>query len=395
MSAVNCAAFSPDGSRIITASDDGRLRVWDRQDGQRIDTVASMSHDASVRFAVYSPNGRYIVTTSDDGTGCIWMAETGERVHRLVGEHRAAVLCAAFSLDSRWVVTGSRDQEARIWEVETGRPIAVIRGHTAAVNSVAFSLDRRRVLTGSDDETAKLWDSRLETTGAGDSLPELREVLSLSGHSAEVVSASFSPNGQRILTAGRDARVIVWPAVYLPPSIHLSVGECQLADGPGPTLLDGKAQICAANSPTFDRGRLVVELTASSGGKGGLVVYDDASGSSPVVVLPDGQVAYRDRGTAPPLVVGQMNREDAGGRVEFLFNRETSCQVVEAILRRVACDNSSAALAADLGEVRIQLTDGLGSASQPVLLKLRPPSEASAQKELAVTQAGKHPARGS
>src|SRR6185295_17264904 len=76
-----------------------------------------------------------------------------------------------------------------------------LSGHTADINSVAFSPDGRLVVTASADGMARVWDA---ATGA--SHGELR------GHSGTVHSASFSPDGKFIVTAGNDATVRVWDA---------------------------------------------------------------------------------------------------------------------------------------------------------------------------------------
>ena len=67
--------------------------------------------------------------------------------------------------------------------------LLTLKGHTDAVWSASFSPDGSRIVTGSDDKTAKVWDAK---SGA--------EVLTLKGHTGGVNSASFSPDGSRIVT---------------------------------------------------------------------------------------------------------------------------------------------------------------------------------------------------
>ena len=68
--------------------------------------------------------------------------------------------------------------------------LLTLKGHTGLRHSASFSPDGSRIVTASWDHTAKVWDAR---TGA--------EVLTLKGHTAQVFSASFSPDGSRIVTA--------------------------------------------------------------------------------------------------------------------------------------------------------------------------------------------------
>ena len=93
-----------------------------------------------------------------------------------------------------WVLTGSSDGTTKVWETsgglaadETSRKRVALNGHTDQVESAAFSPDGQRIVTGSDDNTAKVWDA-----ASGN------EVLTLKGHSSYIFSVAFSPDGKRI-----------------------------------------------------------------------------------------------------------------------------------------------------------------------------------------------------
>jgi WD40 repeat protein len=67
---VRSAAFSPDGSRIVTASEDRTARIWDAASGKEIAVLRG--HEGAVRSAAFSPDASRIVTASGDGTARIW-----------------------------------------------------------------------------------------------------------------------------------------------------------------------------------------------------------------------------------------------------------------------------------------------------------------------------------
>jgi WD40 repeat protein len=81
--AVTSALFSPDGSRLVTASFDGTARVWDAASGDALATLSG--HKALLWSARFSPDGSRIVTASDDKTAQVWDAETGNLVATLAG----------------------------------------------------------------------------------------------------------------------------------------------------------------------------------------------------------------------------------------------------------------------------------------------------------------------
>ena len=179
---VRSAAFSPDGARVVTASDDKTARVWDAATGKTI-TVLS-GHSGRVWSAAFSPDGARVVTASEDKTARVWDAATGKELAVLSG-HGEQVVSAAFSPEGGRVVTASFDNTARVWEAATGKAIAVLEGHSGLVIGAAFSPDGARVVTASEDKTARVWDA---ATG--------KTITVLSGHGEQVVSAAFSPDGR-------------------------------------------------------------------------------------------------------------------------------------------------------------------------------------------------------
>jgi len=195
---VRAAAFSSDGSRIVTASNDKTARLWDAGTGKQIAVLRG--HDDWVSSAAFSPDGARIVTSSFDKTGRLWDTATGQEIAVLRG-HDNAVLRAVFSPDGTRVATASLDKTGRLWDAATGALIAILSGHEDGVWSAAFSPDGTRVVTASNDKTARLWDA---ATGA--------EIAVLRGHDGEVYSAAYSPDGTRVVTASLDKTAGLWNA---------------------------------------------------------------------------------------------------------------------------------------------------------------------------------------
>jgi len=115
-------------------------------------------HEDTVFSAAFSPDESRIITASGDRTARIWDAGTAKEIAVLRG-HNNWVDSAAFSRDGSRIVTASRDKTARIWDVGTAKEIAVLRGHDDYVYSAAFGLDESRIVTGSADKTARTWDA--------------------------------------------------------------------------------------------------------------------------------------------------------------------------------------------------------------------------------------------
>jgi hypothetical protein len=196
---VSDAGFSPDGARIVTGSSDRTARVWDAKSGQLFLTL--QGHSAGVSSAAFSPDGTRIVTGSPDTTARVWDAKSGQLLLTLQGRN-GEVHGAAYSLDGARIVTASRYNAAQVWDAKSGQLLLSLRGHDDGITKAAFSPDGARIVTASWDKTARVWDAN-----TGKPLGE-----PLKGHERYLNSAAFSPDGRRIVTASMDKTARLWDA---------------------------------------------------------------------------------------------------------------------------------------------------------------------------------------
>ena len=243
-SIVNSATFSPEGNRVVTASHDGTVRVWNSEDGTLQLILRAPERRAAMIDATFSPDGRRIITgvSGGDNKARIWDATTGEELLSLL-PHNSAIYSVAFSTDGKQVVTGSHDGTARIWKIEGGPEIKRfphVGRYLGAVNTAIFSADKRFVLT-SDQREARISDSatgrqlqafRVEGTyiaavalspdegsvaaASGDGITRVWardsecDPVELTGHSDAVTDVAYSPNGDRIATSSLDGTIRIW-----------------------------------------------------------------------------------------------------------------------------------------------------------------------------------------
>ncbi|MEH1895410.1 MAG: ribosome assembly protein 4, partial [Nostoc sp.] len=93
-------------------------------------------HTSRVTSASFSPDGKRILTASDDKTARVWDIQ-GKQIAELKG-HTEPVNSASFSPDGKRILTASSDKTARVWDIQ-GKQIAELKGHTEPVNSASFS----------------------------------------------------------------------------------------------------------------------------------------------------------------------------------------------------------------------------------------------------------------
>jgi hypothetical protein len=104
-----------------------------------------------------TPDGRRVVSASDDQTLKVWDLESGRALATLEG-HADWVNACAVTSDGRRVVSASDDKTLKVWDLESGRALTTLEGHADWVRACAVTPDGRRVVSASVDKTLKVWD---------------------------------------------------------------------------------------------------------------------------------------------------------------------------------------------------------------------------------------------
>ncbi len=181
-----------DEQRVVSASDDGTLRVWDVASGA---TLALLEGHTDWVRAVARLDERRVVSASNDRTLRVWDVATGATLAILEG-HTGRVRAVA-RLDERRVVSASDDRTLRVWDAATSATLATLEGHTDGVWAVA-RLDERRVVSASDDGTLRIWDVATGTT-----------LATLEGHTCGVWAVARLDE-RRVVSASQDRTLRVW-----------------------------------------------------------------------------------------------------------------------------------------------------------------------------------------
>jgi WD40 repeat protein/archaellum biogenesis ATPase FlaH len=189
---VRSAAFSPDGKTVVSAGDDGTVRLWDIQ-GKALNTLKG--HSGKVWSAAISPDGKTVVSAGADGTVRLW--DFQGKARKTLKGHSGYVNSAAFSPDGKTVVSAGADGTLRLWDIQ-GKALNTLNGHSGTVTSAAISPDGNTVVSVGIDGTLRLWDIQ------GKALKTLKK------HSGTVNSAAISPDGKTVVSAGDDGTLRLW-----------------------------------------------------------------------------------------------------------------------------------------------------------------------------------------
>lgn len=203
--AVRSAQYSPDGKRIVTASDDGTARVWDSATMTEIGVLEG--HTGVVTSAVFRPtDGRKIITASADGTMMVWDAETFECLNRLEewAGKMTFVRAAAYSPDGRRITLAEWPSNVSVWDADALEKLTAFRVDTNEgnyLNSIAYSPDGKRLITATKDGFIKVYETE-----------HYREVKVMEDRSGDLYEAVYSPDGRWIISVPMHGPVKIWDA---------------------------------------------------------------------------------------------------------------------------------------------------------------------------------------
>lgn len=223
--AVWQARFSPDGSRIVSAGEDGSVRIW--HPGSKNGRLLG-AHRGPVYAVEFTPDGQYVVSGGRDRRLLAWKVpveseQTGalivqrlqgeldvaeQDIHPL-GEHAAEIHGISITSDGKTAFSASNDNTVKVWDVSQGvlqgKLLKTLRGHGGWVRSCAALADGHRVISGSHDGSLFDWDwqrydfPQVLRPGSENSLSELR-----------FTSAASSPDGKWLATAAENGAITIW-----------------------------------------------------------------------------------------------------------------------------------------------------------------------------------------
>ena len=181
--------FSPDTQQFASSGADGRILLWQPFQKQPLSSVVNDS--GWTQTVNYSSDGRLIVAGGNDGAIKLWESSSLEPYAQF-DKHIGFIFSAAFSPDGLSVVSGGGDGSVRFWDPLTGKAIIALQVNT--VNEISFSPDGNSLAVAELDDGFSLW-----------SLKSLNRICSVSDQS--VLTIAFAPKGEIIAIGSKAGEV--------------------------------------------------------------------------------------------------------------------------------------------------------------------------------------------
>ncbi len=192
---VKSIALSADGSEALTGSFDYSMIHWRTGSGTPSIIRRFDDHDAAVNAVRFVPGGERVLSAGDDGHVRLWNLTSGELIKRFEG-HTFKVVSLGVSADGRYAISAAWDGTARVWDLKNLAAGAVLKGHVNSVNAAAVSMGGEEVFTADYNGVVRAFDI---STG------ELKRQIYKHGWGINVLHAL--PGGRRLFFGGLDGAV--------------------------------------------------------------------------------------------------------------------------------------------------------------------------------------------
>jgi WD40 repeat protein len=206
---VESIALSADGSRLVTASYDKKVVIWDLETRRQVQTIDGLETGVTDVTVALSPDASLLITRFHPAK--LWALPAGRVVRELSREitgcgYTRDLYSFDFSPDGKSFATGDDNGTISTWDAATGRRIASAHWHLWTVEEVLYSPDGR-FLVASGARQVAIFDAALPWRH---SLSLGNPLATLPGHNDRVWGLAFTRDGRLLATGDQSGLIQIW-----------------------------------------------------------------------------------------------------------------------------------------------------------------------------------------
>lgn len=195
---LNAVVYSPDGSKVVTAADDGKIKVWDAYSGFCI--VTFTEHTSGVTALQFSKKGNVLFSASLDGSVRAWDLIRYRNFRTFTAATRVQFSSLAVDPSGEVVCAGSLDDfDIHLWSVQTSQLLDRLQGHEGPVSSLSFGYEGGLLASASWDKTVRIWSIFGRNTHV--------EPMQMQ---SDVLAIAMRPDSKQVAVSSLDGTITFW-----------------------------------------------------------------------------------------------------------------------------------------------------------------------------------------
>lgn len=193
---AKAVAVTPDGRKVVSTSSIGIIYVLNLNSNiENLEERCSKGHAGAVWTVVATDNGK-VISASDDFTLKIWDSSSGQELHTLKG-HIGAVRKVAVTIDGK-AISASDDSTLRVWKLNSGNLLNTFEGYDIKTGALAMTAFGVQAVSTTQDGTLKLWN-----------FSDKVEILTLRGNTGSVTALAVTQSGW-VVSGLNDGTLNLW-----------------------------------------------------------------------------------------------------------------------------------------------------------------------------------------
>ncbi|MFP4024754.1 MAG: eIF2A-related protein [Thiohalospira sp.] len=199
-SIVSTIEIAPNNQFFLSASNDKTIRKWDFNS---LNSEVFLESESKINSLAISPDSKKVAVGTQDGKVTIFNIQNANDTEIIISELKSAVTAVKYNKTGKWLVAGNTKGDIVVWDTNTYMQIDNLEGHKSRIYDIDFNPENNMMATSSLDGTVRIWDC----------MNLNNQPIELRDHESWVLSIAFSPDGNNLVTSSNQKeRLLIWPA---------------------------------------------------------------------------------------------------------------------------------------------------------------------------------------